>query len=240
MPIYTTRIPVARVSGKLTSSGTPEAIIVTSPPRQAPAMRRHCLKTKPPTTAQALTRNYIGQSAKAFHALDQADADAWRAAADTLSRTNALGARYWLGGINLFQQVNYYRQLNGLTITETPPALTNIPPPPSVTYLVSGAPPQFYCFAECQSAVDGCFVLFRITTSSSNQARQRQKHEARIPTANPQDAFATFTAGIASLLFTPTEITLTAGQYVGLSSTLLSPFYVPRAPIWEPLKFITP
>lgn len=238
MAIATLRPPFSRISGKITSAGTAAALIVSTSITTACTIRQHCETVKPATAAQRACRTKTGLSAKAFHNLTKAQADAWRAAAAEINRLNALGTRYTFTGINLFQQVNFLRQLNDEAITVTPPSLNNLPTPATgfqSTNYTAGTNTLTIIVNSGSSVNYSSRALLRITSSSANQARLHLPNECRIPTTDTSLSFAWNVNHKFSFTIHPDTVNMAINQYAGVQITIMSADYLPREPWFTPL-----
>jgi hypothetical protein len=181
-------------------------------------------------------RARTGASAKAWSALPAATAAAWRTLAAQVTRDNSLGYTYRLTGIGLWNQVQFYRQLDGLAIDPAVPAILDIPGPcTGITQFHVGAG-MLIVIAYYTGIPDTCKALIRITPSSPNQARMRQHHELRIPTTITSDSIVQANAWRFIWTIFPTTVTLTDLEWCGFEFVFLSPDYLPRAPQFTPLK----
>jgi len=240
MPIYTTRPPVARIHGKLTSSNSTAAVVVTDSPTTAPTMRRHCETVKQPSAVQTATRVRIGANAKAYHALSHNDALAWRIAAEHINRTNSLGAQYTFTGISLFQQVNYYRQLAGYAISPTPPADFSLPQPIASIYFLTYEFTELHLRARQAGNGSNAIGLLRCTPSSTNQARIPTRSELRIITTDPSTSMYS-SGGPDYEWFLPIQtVRITPNEYLRFEITMMTIDFLPRPAQMFPLMQIVP
>jgi hypothetical protein len=230
MTRYTLLPPFARVHGKLTSTGSTQAQVLTSSSTTGPAGRRHTYYALEPTQTQRDQRSRIAQIAKTWTKLTSAQASAWRALARTLARNNALGTPYTLSGINLFQIVNTYRMLNAQAITTTPP--TNpTPPPPLFANITLGLTPVGGRLAVSLYAPpipDSTLVLIRATPGQDTQSYLPPPSKARIPSTDTTLSFATITAGAGSATPPLNNVTITDGQWTRISAVHMTLEYLPR------------
>jgi hypothetical protein len=205
-------------------------------PTQGHNSRRYCPHQPPATNAQRKIRTLTANSAKAWSALPAQICADWRALATHVSRDNSLGYTYQLTGIGLWNQVQIYRQLDGLAIDATLPDLLDVPGPlTSITQFYRGAT-NLIVIAYYTGVPDTCKALIRISNSSPNQARMRQHHELRIPTTNTATSIVQATAWRFIWNLLPTAVTLTNLEWVGFEFIFMSPAYLPRAPQFFPLK----
>ena len=236
MAIHRLNIPFAQMRGTMHNLEHRQGITLSDAPTQGHNSRRYCAHQPPPTAAQRAIRGITGASAKAWSALPAATAAAWRVLAAQVTRNNSLGYTYRLTGCALWNQVQFYRQLDGQAIDPTLPPLLDVPGPcTGITQFYVGAT-NLIVIAYYTGIPDTCKALIRITNSSSNQARMRQHHELRIPTTDPTTSIVQANAWRFIWNILPTAVTLTELEWVGFEMVFMSPDYLPRAPWFIPLK----
>lgn len=235
MAIATLKHPIDRLAGKLTNAGTTEAIIATSSVLSTCTLRRHSTTVKPPTTTQRLIRTKIGAAAQAYKALTTATAAAWRTAALEINRRNSLGTPYTFTGINLFQQVNLFRQLDGLAITSTVPNIAYHMPLATSIYSIDYTAPIFRLVVLLSQNGNGCHALLRLSNSTPTQARQIPRSELKIPGTSTTHWLVTITSSSVGWLAVPNTVSLTTNEWCALEVLILSPDYLPAHPWFVPL-----
>jgi hypothetical protein len=236
MPIHSLKIPFAQMRGTIRDGNPRTGLSVTDAPTAAHNSRRYNPHQPPCTPAQRKIRTYTAASAKAWSALPAATAAAWRSLAGQITRDNSLGYTYRLAGIGVWNQVQVYRQLDGLAIDATVPDPLDVPGPvTTITNFYVGAG-NLIIIAYYTGLPDTCKALLRITNSSPNQARMRQHHELRIPTTNTTQSIVLANAWRFIWNLLPTAVSLTNLEWVGFELIYMSPAYLPRAPQFFPLR----
>ena len=201
---------------------------------------RNWTKTpNPKTIAQIMHRTWIALCAQSWRALPAATAAAWRSLADQMKRTNALGYTYTLTGINVFYQVNLYRQRDGQAINTAPPPILEIPPPIKSLDVFSSAAGSLHIEATCTAYLDNCHVLLKTSPSSTNQSRLRRPCDLKCPGLFGLGAFALVIAGAIAYTDLSLAQHYAAGEYLGISFTPCSPGYLARAPWFIPLQLLS-
>jgi len=238
MPLFSLKLPFAFFRGRVSADDPRRGIITTDAPTQGHTARAHNPHKPPATPAQLMIRAWTANSAKAWSALPAATAAAWRALAHGITRNNSLGYTYRLTGIGVFNQVNFYRLSLGLAIATTPPPLIGIPPPVTRIDELTTVGGNFHIRLICTGFPEGSMVAIRFTSSSSNQARLRQRHELRSPYPVPATYAPNVWGGILnSTIAAPTQ-TLVAGEYIGIIFTPMSTGFLPREAVFLPVHII--
>jgi hypothetical protein len=88
---------------------------------------------QPRTPAQAQRRAQLTVLSQRWRTLDESNRAEWRALADELTRSDALGLTYRLTGLQAYLQVNLWRALLGLAPQDNPPPQLAAPSPLTIT-----------------------------------------------------------------------------------------------------------
>jgi len=92
-------------------------------------VRSKASPVQPRTPAQAERRAQLTVLSQRWRTLQESDRAEWRALADELTRSDALGLTYRLSGLQAYLQFNLWRALLGLTPQDNPPAQLDAPDP---------------------------------------------------------------------------------------------------------------
>jgi hypothetical protein len=236
MAIHRLTLPFAQLRGTMHNAQRRQGLTLSDHATQGLNSRRYCPHQRPATDAQLRVRTAIAAAAKAWAALPSATADAWRALAAQLTRNNSLGYTYRLTGIAVWNQVQLYRQLDGLAISSAVPNAADVPPPVSWVIQLSFSLGILSVIAAAAAIVDPCYALLRITSSSTNQARRRQPGELRIPTANTALSIVKACSNCWIWDLAPNTVSLAENEFVGVEFVPMSPAYLPRPAQFFPLK----
>jgi hypothetical protein len=87
---------------------------------------------QPRTPAQSERRAQLTVLSQRWRTLDESNRAEWRALADELTRSDALGLTYRLSGLQAYLQVNLWRALLGIPPQDNPPAQLAAPNPVSI------------------------------------------------------------------------------------------------------------
>jgi len=87
---------------------------------------------QPRTPAQSERRAQLTVLSQRWRTLDESLRAEWRALADELTRSDALGLTYRLSGLQAYLQMNLWRALLGLAPQDNPPAQLAAPNPVSI------------------------------------------------------------------------------------------------------------
>jgi hypothetical protein len=186
-------------------------------------LRAWTYPANPESTSQVQVRSWLTQVAIAFQSLTSEERDAWEALGAQMEDTDALGRTFTLNAIAAYSRVNFYRLLDGTTITDTAPSyISNAAP--IVTGVTRGDPDVEVTFTHAQA--DGFFVV-RYTSSLPSPVRLARKNELRLP-ENPLTAnLVARSASPQTIALEPDNVTIAGDSYIGVEIVPLSAGYVP-------------
>jgi hypothetical protein len=120
MALVTYKNPIDRFRGSVRDrSGS--GLTIYDSAKAGNVARRYIKPTNPNSVLQQWVRGNFTTAAQGFAALSATIAAGWNAAAEAYKRDNPLDVEYGFSGINLYMEVNAYRLLNGIELTDTPP-----------------------------------------------------------------------------------------------------------------------
>lgn len=222
--------PFSAFRGKVMAAFGQSGVVAYDSTKGAQMARSYVVPTNPKTTAQVNIRALLAQASAGYKALTAAEGAAWTAAANAIKRTNPVGLEYELTGIGLYVQVNMYRLLAGLAISDTVPtallpgvivppgALTNNGSAITVTPNVAGL-------------ATGALYMVSLSNPLPSEVRQARKTEYRIGSDSTAESFGS--KAVPALTVTPGFFTLpTADARIGVKYTPLTADYVPGAPVY--------
>jgi len=225
MPIVTYVAPYSTFRGVVRSGGSLEGQ-VTYPVGGANYSRAWIEPANPESAHQVAIRALLTAAAQGFADLTEAQADAWRAAASGVFRTNPAGQVYELSGANLYALINLYRTMDGEALTATPPALTA---PGAITAVTdvkaSGTSVSIVCTHSLATATD--FILARITSALTGAARNARPSDYRVCTVAYADSIVAAAASPQTIALTNTTLGTAEDDYVGVELLPLGPTYWP-------------
>jgi hypothetical protein len=97
-------------------------------------VRRRAVPAQPRTPYQMSVRSFFGSVASSWRDLDQDSQALWRALAERIVRTDALGNPIRLTGLQAFVMINALRRVLGLPVT--PNAPPDVGTPPAIATLI--------------------------------------------------------------------------------------------------------
>lgn len=217
--------PIAGASGRFRSPQTRDGIVITSHRGQLVA-RSYATPRGPLTSQQEVVRSLVGQSAVAYQGLTAGEGASWRELATQLPRKNALGQTYFPNGIDLFQAVNLYRQLDGQGITSTAP--TDRPAFGVYEVLALGVNVGL---GELTIGVYtqgiGSKLFFRVSRDLGSAVRKADDSNCRMISEATATNIREVVVNPEGWNFPMDNFTLTPTDHVGLRITVLSPQYLP-------------
>ncbi len=159
-------------------------------------VRGHVKPDDPSSNPQQVIRGILTTVSQGFKALSRAVIDTWDAAAALLpKRTNRAGYEYPVTARTLYQEVNTYRMLNGLTLSSTAPGTAY----PSVPIIIDDAEfddDEGIMFIPVENGAnlnDTDIFRTRITYPLRTTAVLARENDLRYP--NPNDTQVAFITG---------------------------------------------
>lgn len=224
-PIVTYVPPFDTFRGVVRSTGSLEGQ-VTYPVGGANYSRAFVQPANPQSDHQVDIRALMTTVAQGFSALTETQADAWRAAAVGIYRTNPAGQTYELSGANLYALINLYRLMDDQSLLAAPPALTA---PGAITDItdvkVNGTDLDIHCTHALGVATD--FILVRMTKALTGPARNARPNEYRVPTVDFDDSIVAASASPQTIALTGNTLGTLVDDYVGVELLPLGPTYWP-------------
>jgi hypothetical protein len=180
MALVTLRQPFDRFRGALMDVGG-SGIVVYDSLKAGQVARRFVSPHNPKSANQETVRTYLTAAAQAYRALSATVAANWNAAAVLVKKKNNLAVDYEYSGINLFCEVNFYRQLDGQAITPTPPVKTELPviAAAAITATISATPSSTLTVGVTNSLSPGSDTFHALVLCSPPWVRP-----ARLPRRN--------------------------------------------------------
>ena len=124
-------------------------------------------------------------------------------------------------------------------ITDTPPDLTQLPPPITALQHTIWFEDKLNVIADCTGFPTNSHVLVRVTASNPSQSRLRRTCELHNMLQSGLGSIALVWINELSHAFTVDTVTITPGEYIGISLTAMSPQYLARPPWFIPVQLIT-
>jgi len=232
MPIVTYVAPYSTFRGVVRSGGSLGGQ-VTYPVGRANYSRAWVQPANPESAHQVTIRALLAAAAQGYAALTEAQADAWRAAASGIYRTNAAGQTYELSGAHLYAMINLYRTMHAQSPTTTPPALTA---PGAITSVyavtVTGTTLIVRCTHALHLSVDWIFA--RVTAPLGGAARNARPSDYRVSTPTYAASYDLADVSPLAISLIGTNLGVTVGDYIGVDLLPLGPTYYPGVARREP------
>lgn len=233
MPIVSFRQPFDRFRGSLMDEGG-SGLVVYDSKKSGAVTRRWLSPANPKSPNQETVRTYLTAAAQAFRAMTAVQAAAWDTAAKLHHRVNALAMVYEYSGINLFSEVNFYRQLDGQSITSTPPVKTELPviAAGSITATISVSPSTTLTVGVTNSLSPGADVFHGLVLCSipwTRPARQprRNDYSMRDHATPAHNLFAFPGTSAVNVALVNSLVSVKTADVIKIRVTPISADYVP-------------
>lgn len=188
--------------------------------------------SNPQSAHQTAMRSIMSASANGYQALTSAQAESWNQAAAGVSKTNPVGGQYTLSGIALYSLVNNYRQMDGQSLTSTPPSLDTVAAPTSIdSATINGG--NIEIVVTHTAGVGGANWLVRLTPDLGSAARRARENEYRVITTTFTASIVASTASPQTIALSMDYFTVSAADNIGVQVMPLSNNYVPGTPIQD-------
>ena len=115
---------------------------------------------QPRTPAQSERRAQLTVLSQRWRTLDESNRAEWRALADELTRSDALGLTYRLSGLQAYLQVNLWRALLGIAPQDNPPPQLDAPNPVSIQGITFDIDQNILNIAFTPSSYGGALAIW--------------------------------------------------------------------------------
>lgn len=225
--------PFEAVSGKVGGlSG-----IVAYRSRGVQYARNMVTPTNPDTSQQQVIRNYLSLAATAWKSVTDAEESAWAALAAQIIRTNPLGADYTPYPNNVYEMVNFYRQLNGQAITDTAPSYASPAAAGSISNLEFAGGQLDIEVTHGLTPASGFFVV-RVTPNLGSARRQARGNELRYADGTLSDNIVAIAASAQVIQLDNLNFSLNVGDWIGIQVLTVTNDYLPGGVLFDTNEII--
>jgi hypothetical protein len=121
--------------------------------------RRRAVPTQPRTPYQMIVRSFFGNISSQWRELAQESQELWRAFAERIVRTDALGNPVRITGAQAFVMLNAMRRVLGLAVTRNAPPDVGSPPAIASVSLVADVSDEELAVSFTPSPLSGAVVI---------------------------------------------------------------------------------
>lgn len=239
MALCTTVGPFGLLSGSFADRAAANGV-VANPTFGRNVLRQYVIPDNPATTPQVLARSRFINAVNSFSTLNQSEIEPWRDFADAITRTGRLGLPYKPSAVNMYIAVNVLRQLDGQTISTSPPPLELLEAidPDSIQLEWNAGPPTVASINWTDSLPSGSFVIVRATRALPTASRLGRKNEVILASLPAASILLSSTQTLAASIG---KLNAALGSYHGVLIQSVSSGYVPGQIAFVPqLQFTAP
>ena len=218
--------PIDRLRGAIKDAFGTSGIVAADSQTAGKWARRYVRPANNMTPHQVIIRGFLAAAAVAYKGLTLAQAAAWESTARAVKRLDALGAQYEMDGIELFTQVNVYRQMAGESIVLTVPALTSAIAVQNATATAGSG--TLTIAGDCVGLADTANLFIRVTPAmaSNSQARHARPNEVRCITTDHVDSFTNPSTGSFTKALDTDAFAVVQNNRIGIEIRSLDANYV--------------
>jgi len=188
--------------------------------------------TNPQSSQQIAIRALLSASSAAYKSLTVAEADAWEALGIQISVDGPVGSTHGLTGIQAYNRVNLFRQLDGQAITDTAPAFEDPGNASAVDAEISTGDPTITVI-NITHTVTGGFFAVRVTPALPSIPRKARKNELRYMSSDFIDSIVPLGASPQAVSLDHGQFSQAQGDNIGIEVIHLNADYVPSKPLFD-------